>query len=129
MAYQGKKVVGVWMDYQRAVIISTASRKATGDYGVMKEIGRGDHDGEEFKNESQDLKKDTAELKKYYKAIADEIDQDDCIYIFGPGKSQEELKNILEDHHAFRGKEIKLGTSDKMSEKQMVARVESYFEG
>jgi chromatin segregation and condensation protein Rec8/ScpA/Scc1 (kleisin family) len=127
MSFQGKKVVGVWMDYQRAVIISSDSRKVGGAFEVQKQIARGDHDGEEFKNESQDLKKETAELKKYFKAIADEIDQDDCIYIFGPGKSQEEFKNILEDNHVFRSKEIKLGSSDKISHKQMVDKVEAYF--
>jgi hypothetical protein len=129
MSYQNKKIVGIWMDNKQAFIISTADRKTGGDYQMLKKIERKSHTDENYKNERFELAKDTQELKHYYKALTAEIDHDDAIYIFGPGKSQEEFKNILKDIHLFKSKEIVLGSFDKMSTKQMAARVKEHFEG
>ena len=129
MNYQGKKVVGVCMDYQRAVVISTDSRKIGADFEKQKEIDRDGHEEEQYKNERVELSKEKLELKRYFKAIADEIDQDDAIFIFGSGKAQEEFKNFLAEMHQFSSKEIILGTSDKISVKQMIAKTKDHFEG
>jgi hypothetical protein len=129
MSYQGKKVVSVWMDNKQAFIISTPNRTIGGEYAVIKKILRGGHKDDDYKNERVELSKDSLELKKYFKAIAEEIDQDDAIYIFGPGKSQEELKNVLEDNHLFKSKDITLGSSDKLSTAKMIARVKDHFDG
>jgi hypothetical protein len=129
MSNQGKSVVGIWMDQKHAIVISTPNRKPNGTYEMIKKIERGDHSNDVYKNESAELKKDTAETKKYHKAIIAEIDQADAIYIFGPGKAQEELKNVLSDMHQFKSKHIELGTSDKMSVNQMIARVRDHFDG
>ena len=129
MNYQGKKVVGVCMDYQSAVVISTDSRKIGADFEKQKEIDRDGHEEGQYKNERVELSKDKSELKKYFKAIADEIEQDDAIFIFGPGKAQEEFKNFLEDMREFNSKEIALGTSDKINLKQMIAKTKDHFEG
>ena len=129
MKYQGKKVVGVWMDFQHAFIISTDNRTTGADYAMLKKIERDGHEDDNYKNERVELSKDKSELKKYFKAIADEIDQDHSIFIFGPGKAQEEFKNALEDNQHFASKDIVLGTSDKISVNQMVAKVKDHFEG
>ena len=128
MSYQGKNVVGVWMDYKHAFIIATSNRKIGGDYTMVKKIECGDHEDDNYKNERVELSKDTLELKKYFKAISEEIDQNNAIFIFGPGKAQEEFKNVLKDNHQFSSKDIELGTSDKISINQMIARVKEHFE-
>jgi hypothetical protein len=129
MSYQGKKVVGIWMDQTHAFIISTSDRTPeAADFAMLKRIDRDDHSNDVYKNESAELKKNTAEIKKYHKAITDEIINDEAIYIFGPGKAQEGLKNVLKDNHQFRSKEITLGTTSKMSINQMIERVRSVFE-
>ena len=127
MSYQGKKIAGVWMDKKHAFIIGTADRNAEGDYAILKKIERELHDDEKYKNERFELAKEKLELKKYFKAISDEIEQDDVIFIFGPGKAQEELKNVLKDILKFKSKVIEIGTSDKISTNQMIARVKEYF--
>ena len=128
MSNQGKNVVGVWMDSKHAFIISTPDRKTGGKYEMLKKIEREEHSDENYKNERFELGKNTQELKKYFKAIIDEIDQDHAIFIFGPGKAQEELKNVLKDNNQFKSKEIVLGTSDKISINQMIAKVSQHFE-
>jgi hypothetical protein len=126
---QGKKVVGVWMDHQHAFIIGTDDRTRGGEYAIIKKINRDGHEGDVYKNEHVELVKEKHEVKKYFKALVAEINNDHEIYIFGPGKAQEEFKNTLEDINSFDSKEIVLGSSDKISTAQMVARVKEHFEG
>lgn len=116
------------MDNKVAFIISTPDRKTGGEYAPISKIERENHDNDVYKNERFELAKNNAELKRFYKAISIEIERDDAIYIFGPGKSQEELKNVLKENRLFKDKKIMLGTSPKLSIPQMVARVRAHFE-
>jgi hypothetical protein len=128
MSYQGKKIAGVWMDNKHAFIISTSNRKIDGDYIIVKKIEREGHEDEKYKNERFELSKDKMELKKYFKALSLEIEQDDAIYIFGPGKAQEAFKNVLKDILKFKTKELETGSSAQISTSQMIARVKEHFE-
>ena len=125
MNNQEKNNVGIWMDNHHAFIISSEG----GSYVIQKKIDRELHADESYKNEHFELSKDTAELKKYFKAISDEIIHDHGIFIFGPGKVQEEFKNVLKELAQFKTKEIVLGAASKMSDKQMVAKVIAHFDG
>jgi predicted nuclease with TOPRIM domain len=129
MSYQGKKVIGVWLNNKNAFIIGTADRKIGSEFSLLKKIDRTNHDDEHYKNERFELAKEKQELKVFYKAISEEIDSVEVIFIFGPGKAQEELKNVLKDMPKFKTKIIEMGTSDKISTHQMIARVKEHFEG
>jgi stalled ribosome rescue protein Dom34 len=123
-----KKVVGVWMDYKHAVIIAAENYASTGDFYVVEKVTCDNHDDDVFKNEKVNQSKETQELKKYFKEIATHIDDVSSIFIFGPGKSQEQFKNFLEDYQNFKHKDLELGTSDKINENQMIAKVKQHFE-
>jgi hypothetical protein len=128
MSYQGKKITGVWMDNKHAFIISTANRNTGSEYAMLKKIDRETHEDEKYKNERFELAKEKMELKKYFKALADEVEKDEVIFIFGPGKIQEEFKNVLKDNHLFKSKTIEIGSSAKLSINQMITRVMEHFE-
>jgi NhaP-type Na+/H+ and K+/H+ antiporter len=129
MSYQGKKIIGVWLNNKNAFIISTADRKIGSEYSLLKKIDRENHDDEHYKNERFELAKEKQELKVFYKSISEEINSVDVIFIFGPGKAQEELKNVLKDIIKFKTKKIEMGTSDKISINQMITKVKEHFEG
>jgi hypothetical protein len=129
MSYENKKIVGVWMDYKHAFIITTENRKTGGAYVLQLKIDRGGHENDVYKNERFELAKEKAELKKFFKAISDEILRDDVLFIVGPGKAQEEFKNVLLEIHSFKTKEISVGSSAKITIKQMISMVELFFEG
>lgn len=122
------KVVGVWMDNKHALVVGTENRSKTGDFELIKKIECDDHEGENYKNEKVSLSREALENKKYYKEIAQEIDDCHSIYIFGPGKAQEQFKNVLEDMGQFKGKNIELGSSDKLSLNQIIDRVKAHFD-
>lgn len=126
MKYQGKKVVGVWIDHKQAFIIATSDRKNVGDYSVVKKMDapyRADHSS----NENAHHKKVAQEIKQLYENVSKELLTDDAIFITGPGTAQEELKNFLAQNQHFHNKEIALGTSDHPTDNQRVAEVRNHF--
>ena len=127
MPQNKKKPIGIWMDYKQAYLIFTDEQDFSGEFKIRKEIVRANHDNDVYKNERFEKNKNLAELKKYYKAILDEIVAFDEIYIFGPGKAQEELKNVLREHRYFKDKNLAIGSSTKLSRSQMVGRVQAQF--
>ena len=122
-----KKVAGVWMDSKHAFVIANEGFSADGEYDVVSKVNCDGHDDDNYKNDRVEQSKETAELKKYFKEIANHIDEVNEIYIFGPGKSQEQFKNFLKDNQNFDQKHIELGTSDKITENQMIAQVRNHF--
>jgi hypothetical protein len=51
----------------------------------------------------------------------------DEIYLFGPGKSQEELRNFLHEDSHFKNKRVAVGSASHMTDHQMVAKVRDFF--
>ncbi len=122
-----KKVAGVWMDSEKAIIVATKDRTSTGSFEIIATVNCGDHEGANYKNERVEQSKENQENKKYFKEIASHIDGDNEIYIFGPGKAQEQFKNFLEDYQNFNSKEITLGTSGKISNNELIEAVDKFF--
>jgi stalled ribosome rescue protein Dom34 len=122
-----KKVSGIWMDSKRAIIIASENRSNIGEFNVVATIDCDNHEDADYKNDRVEQSRESLENKKYFKAIATYVDEDDSIFIFGPGKAQEQFKNFLAEDQNFNPKDIELGTSDKISEAEMKAKVKVHF--
>jgi stalled ribosome rescue protein Dom34 len=120
-------VSAVWMDAKTANIFATADRSSIGEFDLIATEVCDNHDNAVFKNERVEQSRDDQEQKKYFKAIAAHVQNDDTIFIFGPGKAQEQFKNFLEDYQNFNTKQIELGTSDKISEGEMAILASNHF--
>jgi stalled ribosome rescue protein Dom34 len=123
-----KKVSGVWMDSAHAYIIATNNRAVTGEYEIVAHVKSENHDDSRHKNEKSDMAREVGDLRKFFKEIASHIDEDNTIFVFGPGKAQEQFKHFLEDYQNFKSKTIELGTADKMTNNEMIAKVKIHFE-
>ena len=115
------------MDSRHAFVIANEGFSADGEYDVVSKVKCDGHEDDNHKNDRVEQSKESAELKKYFKELANHIDEVNEIYIFGPGKSQEQFKNFLKDNQNFDQKHIELGTSDKITENQMIAQVRNHF--
>lgn len=124
-----KKAVGIWMDHSKAFVVATLDGSSTGEFNLIKKISTEHHESEQYKNEKVELSKSKLELKKFFKEIEKELNDESDIFIFGPGTAQEELKNHLNESHLFRDKNIVLGSSDHLHVNQIIARVKEHFEG
>jgi len=68
----------------------------------------------------------TGELNIYYDAVIAAVENVDALLIFGPGEAKGELKKRLEVKK-MGGRIAALETADKMSDRQVSAKVRDYF--
>lgn len=122
-----KKVVGIWIDNTHAYLFATPNRTQNGSFAQIDKIESDDHKDDMYKNDKVELAKERQEQRKMFKEITNQINHDDVIYIFGPGKAQEQLKNHLEENAQFNNKQIELGTSGSINTKQMIDHLEKHF--
>jgi hypothetical protein len=67
------------------------------------------------------------ELDEYFNLLESKLEASNEILLFGPGTAKEELFNRLSDNKIFRGKDIAVKSSDKLTENQMLSYVLDFF--
>jgi hypothetical protein len=67
------------------------------------------------------------QLRQYYQGIIKKIEGADRIYIFSPGEAKVELKKEIEKLKEFAGKIEKVESADKMTHRQIAAKVRTFF--
>jgi hypothetical protein len=67
------------------------------------------------------------QLQVYYQNIIQHIQDAKKILIFGPGKAKAELEKEIRKSEAFAQKIAAVETTDKMTEKQIAAKVRKFF--
>jgi hypothetical protein len=123
-----KKEVGLWIDRKRAAIVTVKN----GDmemHQVVSDIEK----HVRFSGGAQDIsEEDIVErrfenhLRKYYDEVISNIHDAESILIFGPGEAKIELKKRI-DGKSFIGKKIHVETEDKMTDRQITAKVKRHF--
>jgi len=125
-----KKDAGLWIDHRKAVIvIITEAGEETKEITshMEKHIrftnGTGSEDGS-----SEDVRDRQFgnHLNSYYDAVVAVIRSADTIQIFGPGEAKGELKKRLE-HEGLSGHVLAVETVDKMTDRQVSAKVRERF--
>jgi hypothetical protein len=78
-------------------------------------------------NEHHKHNQEREELNWYFKELAHALLPYESIFIFGPTKAHNEFANyLLKDRH-FKDKEIRVDSSDYMSDTQIAERVRNFF--
>jgi len=133
-----EKLFGLWVDHEKAIIVSLidGSHKVT---HVESDIeGRFRLKGGSRSNTPYGIQSATSESKRdfryskhlniYFQHIIDLLKEAKQIYIFGPGEAKFELKKEIEKNNVFLDKISDIETTDKLTEPQIVAKVKKYFE-
>ena len=120
--------VGVWIDHRKAVIAIIAGkteemRQITSN--IEKHV-RYSGAAQEDSAEDQRDKRFTGHLNKYYDRVIACIRDADSILILGPGEAKIELEERL-GKEALRGRVVGVETVDKMTDRQVAARVRQRF--
>ena len=131
-----KTTAGLWIDHRKAVIvIVSAEGEETMEIrsNVEKQPGRFEGVRSTEPYEAQLVKADdsrerefTGHLDHYYAEVIAAIREVESIVIFGPGEAKVQLKTHL-DHANLGGNIIALETVDKMTDRQIAAKVREYF--
>ncbi len=123
------KKVGLWLDRNKAVIVSIANngeerRIITSDmehYILYSTIVPGDGSPENLRD-----RRFWNHLGEYYDKIITHIQDATEIQIFGPGEGKYELEKHLESE-GLAGHIVSLEDAEKMTDHQIVVRVQKRF--
>jgi len=119
-----KKAVGLWIDHLKTVIVSVTDkgqeiRLIKSD--MEKHVRYSGATQEDSAEDQQDTRF-TSHLNKYYDHVISCIRDAESILILGPGEARVELEKRLESE-ALSGRVVGIETVDKMTDRQIAARV------
>ena len=130
-----KTTAGLWIDHRKAVIAivsaegeetleiqSNVDKQPSRHAGVRSSVS----DGPEAPADDSHERDFTGQLHRYYDEVIAAIRPAESLLLFGPGEATGELQQRLE--HVHLGKHIvAIETADKMTDRQIAAKVREYF--
>ncbi|MGE5301454.1 MAG: hypothetical protein ACM3MB_10940 [Acidobacteriota bacterium] len=132
-----KTKVGLWIDHRKAIVVAVTDKgeeTALIISKVEKQLRRsGDSPLKGSFEPSQVPASDsrqralTGHLNIYYDAVIASIRDAESILIFGPGDAKDELKKRLKRNN-LSGRMAGIETVDRMTDRQIAARVRKYFQ-
>ena len=128
---------GLWVDHRQAIIVHLVDDQLTTETiasNIEKHVKA--HGGsrtstpyapQEVVPEDRIDRKYNQHLEQYYQKITQAIGEAGSIYILGPGEVKNELTKHLQKKLQSTKPRIKLETTDKMSEAQIIAQVKLHY--
>lgn len=120
-----KQNAGVWIDNQKAIIITNTSENENGDFTIQEKIKGSENQGGGSEHSMNNAKQSGS--LKYFKSVSSRLLNYDEILIFGPGKSQEQFQNHLQGDAQFNSKKITIDSAEQLTDPQMIAKVREFF--
>lgn len=131
-----KTTAGLWVDHRKAVIaiVSGAGEKTLEiRSNVEKQPGRfagvrstTPYEAQKIQADDSHEREFTGHLNNYYDEVIAAIRDAESILLFGPGEAKAELRKRLE-RDKLGGHIIAIETVDKMTDRQIAAKVREYF--
>lgn len=127
---------GLWIDHRKAIIVFVTDKGEEMELvvsNVEKQLQRSGDSPLKGRYESHKVPADdsrqrtfTGHLNIYYGAVIACLRDAESVLIFGPGEAKGELKKRLEDSK-LGGRIAGVETVDKMTDRQIAAKVRQYF--
>jgi hypothetical protein len=132
-----KTKVGLWIDHRKAIVVAVTDKgeeTALIISAVEKQLRRsgdsplkGTYEPLQVPASDSRQKALTGQLNIYYDAVIASIRNAAAILIFGPGDAKGELKKRLKKNN-LDGRIAGIETVDRMTDRQIAARVRKYFQ-
>ena len=140
-----KKYVGIWLDRREAFIVSLTKEHTalTSNPEMIERIEsdverrvrlsggsrtrRTPYGPQEISVDSKAEDRFKMQIRQYYRQIMLRLTDADRILIFGPGEAKVELKKEIEKSRDLAAKIKKVEAADKMTQKQIAAKVRAFF--
>ncbi len=131
-----KTTVGLWIDHRKAIIVAVTNKGEETKLiisKVEKQPGRfagirstTPYESQQVRADDSRERKFTGHLNIYYDAVIACIRDAESILIFGPGEAKGELQKRIKKAN-LGGRIVGIETIDKMSDRQIAAKVRQYF--
>jgi len=131
-----KTKVGLWIDHRKAIVVAVTAKGE--EIGLViskaeKQVRRSGDSPLKGSFETRQIPADdskqrslTGHLNIYYDAVIAAIGDAEAILIFGPGEAKGELKKRLKKNN-LGGRIAGIDTVDKMTDRQIAAKVRQHF--
>jgi hypothetical protein len=133
-----KTKVGLWIDHRKAIVVAvtdTGEERGLVISAIEKQARRspaarhtGPYEPQQVPADDSRQRARTGHLNIYYDAVIASIRDAESILIFGPGEAKGELKKRLE-RIDLGGRIVRVETVDKMTDRQIAAKVRLHFAG
>ena len=131
------KNIGLWIDHKKATLV-IQTEHGENIQQIESEVGRYVHyrgasnskspfSAQYQQGDDQLDNKFTEQLNKFYEKVIAQIREADAVLIFGPGEAKRELEKRIA-HEKVNVPVVKIETADKMTERQITAKVRHYFQ-
>ena len=124
-----KSEIGLWIDHRQTVIVvvTDAGEETKRIISNMEKHTRfSSGSSEDGSQEDVRDRKFGNHLDSYYDEVIAVIRDADAIQIFGPGEAKGELEKRLESE-GLKGRIVAIETMDKMTDRQIAAKVRERF--
>ena len=131
------KNIGLWIDHKKAVFV-IQTEQGENIQQIESEVGRHVHyrgasnskspfSAQYQQGDDQLDSKFTGQLNKFYEKVIVQLRKADAVLIFGPGEAKRELEKRIA-HQKVKVPVLKTEAADKMTERQIAAKVRNYFQ-
>jgi len=131
-----EKQIGLWIDHKKAVIVILEGKKEELrkiESNMEKHVrykggarGKTAYSAQFLSEETQEDRRYREHLNKYYRQVISVIGEADSLLVFGAGEAEREFEKHL-TQKKNRVRNIHVETADKMTERQIAAKVRNYF--
>ena len=126
-----KKQAGLWIDQRKAVIVILSEmgeeiQEVTSNMEKHVRFSDGSS-SEDGSTEDVRDRKFGNHLNSFYDRVIPWVRDMETVQIFGPGEAKGEFENRLKDK-GFKGQMIAIETMDKMTDRQISAKVREHFQ-
>ncbi len=121
--------VGLWIDHRKAIIVTVTdegeeTQQITSD--MEKHVRFSSGASEDGSSEDVRDRNFGNHLNRFYDAVIACLREAESIQIFGPGEAKGELEKRLEIE-GLKGRIIEMETMDKMTDRQIAAKVRQHY--
>jgi hypothetical protein len=132
-----KTTVGLWIDHRKAIVVAITDKGE--EIGLLiskaeKQLRRsgdsplkGSYEPSQVPASNRRQRALTGHLNIYYDAVIASIGDAEAILIFGPGDAKGELQKRLKRSNLGE-RIVDIETVDKMTDRQIAAKVRKYFQ-
>jgi hypothetical protein len=123
---------GVWIDHQQAVLVlitedgQEIKRIASGIGRPSRSGSNNPYTPNDFVAEDRLERKHDSHLKNFYDEVICGLQGSEAILILGPGEAKGELHKRFQSKK-LRGLSVELETADRMTDRQLAAKVAQHF--
>ena len=124
-----KSKVGLWIDHRKAVIVTITDEGEKTKLitsNIEKHVRYSSDPAEGGSAEDMRDRQYDNQLNSYYDEVMAFLREAESIQIFGPGEAKVQLESRLEKE-GLKGRIIEIDTADKMTDRQIVAKVRQRF--